>query len=161
VDVLFFLIPWVLIGVGVIFVAFTGGPSRARQAYLTRGGRAFRVFMLLLYLAFGVGIPALAITNREQAVGGTGALANDPAHGQLERGKELFMQTCASCHSLAAVNAQGITGPNLDQIGAVSRQRILNAIKIGGTGQKRMPSELLEGENAEAVAAYVATVAGR
>jgi cytochrome c553 len=160
-DILFFLVPWVLIGVGVIFVAFTGGPGRAREAYLTGGGRGFRVVILLLYLGFGIGIPAYVIANREGAVGGTGALANETAKGQVERGKELFMQTCSSCHSLAAANAQGNTGPNLDQIGAVSRQRILNAIKIGGTGQKRMPAGLLEGANAQAVAAYVSEVAGR
>ena len=73
----------------------------------------------------------------------------------------LFRQQCASCHTLAAVNARGVTGPNLDRIGEVTEDRILNAIRIGGTGQDRMPSGLLEGEEAQEVAKYVSEVAGR
>jgi mono/diheme cytochrome c family protein len=38
---------------------------------------------------------------------------------------------------------------------------VLNAIKTGGTGSGRMPPGLLEGEDADAVATYVANVAGR
>ncbi len=38
---------------------------------------------------------------------------------------------------------------------------MLNAIKNGGTGQDRMPADLLSGNDAEAVAAYVAAVAGQ
>jgi hypothetical protein len=59
------------------------------------------------------------------------------------------------------VNARGVTGPNLDQIGEVTKQRVLNAIRIGGTGDKRMPAGLLSGGNAKAVAAYLAKVAGQ
>jgi mono/diheme cytochrome c family protein len=160
-DVLFFLLPWVIIGAGVIFVAFTGGPRGARQAYLTGGARGFRIFILATYLAFGVAIPAYVIANREAAVGNSGGLAGEPAEGQLERGKTLFANTCSSCHTLAEANALGNTGPSLDQIGAVNNERIVNAIKNGGTGQDRMPAGLLEGENAEDVAAYVSKVAGR
>jgi hypothetical protein len=65
------------------------------------------------------------------------------------------------------VNARGVTGPDLDRIGLNTAseksaiQRVENAIRIGGTGQDRMPSGLLQGENAQAVATFVATVAGR
>jgi hypothetical protein len=38
---------------------------------------------------------------------------------------------------------------------------VLNAIKRGGTGTGRMPSGLLAGQDADAVAAYVSSVAGR
>jgi mono/diheme cytochrome c family protein len=38
---------------------------------------------------------------------------------------------------------------------------VLNAIENGGTGQGRMPAGLLQGEDAEDVAAYVASVAGQ
>ena len=62
---------------------------------------------------------------------------------KTERGKQLFRQQCASCHSLAAVNARGVTGPNLDEIGEVTPERIHNAIRNGGTGQGRMPAGLL------------------
>ena len=156
-----FLAPFVVIGIAVLFVAFSGGPGRARQAYLTRGGRAFKVIMPMLYIGLGIGVPALIIADRDQAVGGTGSLTNIKPAGDLERGKRLFTDNCASCHSLAAVNARGVTGPNLDELGVVDEGRVVNAIRVGGTGKGLMPAGLLEGENAEAVGRFVAAVAGR
>jgi mono/diheme cytochrome c family protein len=161
VEVVGFLAPFILLGAAVIFVAFSGGPGRAREAYLTRGGRGFRVVIPLLYVALGVGVPALVIAGREEATGGTAKLEREHPSARVERGKEIFRQTCASCHSLAAVNARGITGPNLDKIGTVTKQRVLNAIRIGGTGQGRMPAGLLQGRDAEDVATFVAAVAGK
>jgi cytochrome c551 len=160
-TVVAFLAPFVLLGLGVIFVAFSGGPGRAREAYLTRGSRTFRIAMLALYAALGIGVPAAVIAAREPAEGGTGPLKNEHASGDLERGKELFRQTCASCHSLAAANARGVTGPNLDEIGQLTEDRVRGAIEVGGTGQKRMPAGLLQGGDADAVAKYLAEVAGQ
>jgi mono/diheme cytochrome c family protein len=120
-----------------------------------------RILVPILYLALGVGVPAAVIATRGEAEGGVGPLRTTSLSGQDERGKELFRQTCASCHSLRAVNARGVTGPNLDMIGEVTRQRVLNAIRIGGTGQKRMPSGLLRGKDAQDVADYVSKVAGQ
>src|SRR5438034_1896501 len=127
------------LGIGVAFVAFSGGPRAAREAYLTRGRGFFRVIMPILYIGLGIAVPAVVIASSGQHEGGTPGLAGKTASGQVARGKTLFRQTCASCHSLAAVNARGVTGPNLDRIGQVTRQRVLNAIRIGGTGQGRMP----------------------
>lgn len=155
--IVFFL----LAGAGVAFVAFSGGPGRAREAYLTGGRRFFRIVLPVLYIGVGIAVPAVVIANRHAAEGGVGRLADTQASGQVARGKRIFRQTCASCHTLAAVNARGVTGPNLDQIGQVTKQRVLSAIKIGGTGDGRMPAGLLQGPNAEAVAAFVASVAGK
>jgi mono/diheme cytochrome c family protein len=152
---------FVVVGGAVAFVAFSGGPGKAREAYLTRGRRFFTVSMVLLYVGLGVAIPAVVIAGREAKEGNTGALANNEPTHQLQDGKNLFLATCATCHSLGAVNARGVTGPSLDNIGQVTEKRILDAIKNGGTGQGKMPANLLQGENAEAVAAYVAHVAGR
>jgi mono/diheme cytochrome c family protein len=155
------LIPFVVAGVVVIFIAFWGGPSAAREAYLTRGRRGFTITMLLLYAGLGIAIPAAVIAARGQSVGGTGSLRSEEVSGTLEDGKQLFIQTCKSCHTLAAVDAHGVTGPNLDELGGVDKQRVLHAIKIGGTGDGRMPPELLTGADADAVATYVEAVAGR
>jgi mono/diheme cytochrome c family protein len=155
------LLPFVVAGIGVIYVAFRGGPAGIREAGRSGGGRFFRFAMLLVYLGLGVGIPATIIASRGQAEGGTGRLAQTSLSDGQEHGKFLFKHTCASCHSLAAVNARGVTGPNLDQIGQITPQRVLNAIKIGGTGQKRMPAGLLDGQDAKDVAAYLSKVAGR
>ncbi len=156
-----FLLPFVLLGGLVVFVAFSGGPGAAREAYLARGNRGFKILFPLLYFLLGLVVPALILAGREEAAGGTGALQNAKLTAREEQGKVLFKQQCSSCHSLAAVNARGVTGPNLDKIGEATPARIRDAIKNGGTGQGRMPAMLLEGEDAEAVAAYVAKVAAR
>lgn len=164
-NVWIFLVPWILVGLGVIFVGFSGGPGRARQAYLTRGNRAFQVTILVIYLGIGLAVPAIILSARSNAEGATSQLQTKHASAQLQSGKTLFRATCASCHTLAAVNARGVTGPDLDRIGLshtqASIKRVENAIRVGGTGQNRMPSGLLQGQNAADVAAFVSAVAGK
>jgi mono/diheme cytochrome c family protein len=159
--VLVFLIPWVLIGIGVIFVAFSGGPGRARQAYLTRANRTFVFTIAVIYLGIGIAVPALILTSRTTAEGATSQLQTKHASAQVQRGKTIFRATCASCHTLAAINARGVTGPDLDRIGALTKARVLSAIKVGGTGQGRMPAGLLQGQDAADVAAFLNAVAGK
>jgi mono/diheme cytochrome c family protein len=159
--VLLFLIPWVLIGIGVLFIGFSGGPGEARHAYLTRGSAVFRITMLLVYLGIGVAVPTIILTSRDSAEGATNKTRNVIPTSQVQDGKHLFRSTCASCHTLAAVNARGVTGPDLDRIGPVTTTRVLSAIKIGGTGQGRMPAGLLQGVEAQDVAAFVQAVAGK
>jgi cytochrome c553 len=155
------VILFLILGAGVIFVAYSGGPGRAREAYLTGGRGFFKLALPLIYLGIGIAVPAIVIAGGDETEGGTGRLA-DVKPGPIEKkGKELFRQTCATCHSLSAVNARGVTGPNLDEIGQLTKQRVLSAIKNGGTGQGRMPAGLLSGKNAEAVAIYLEKVAGR
>src|SRR5215216_4040821 len=129
---------FLIVGGAVVFIAFSGGPGAARQAYLTRGNTFFKIAVPLLYVGLGIAIPAVVIAGGEEKEGNTGALANSVPDGQLENGKELFTNTCATCHSLKAVNAQGVTGPDLDGLGLdnstpearkQSEARILNAIK--------------------------------
>jgi mono/diheme cytochrome c family protein len=161
---------FLLVGSAVAFIAFSGGPSAAREAYLTRGRTFFRVAIPLLYIGAGIAIPAIVLAGHDAKEGNQGALANTVPTGQLKEGKHLFQSTCSTCHTLKAVNAQGVTGPNLDQLGLdtgtpdarkKSEARIAGAIKLGGTGQRRMPANLLQGEQAQAVAAYVTDVSGR
>jgi mono/diheme cytochrome c family protein len=160
-EFLIVLVPFVLAGVAVIFVAFSGGPSAARDAYLTRGGRIFTVTILLLYVALGVAVPAAVIAGRHEGLGATDGLPTKKPTAKQELGKQLFIETCKSCHTLEAVQAHGVVGPNLDQLGGLDKQRVLNAIERGGTGSGRMPPGLLEGVDADAVATYVSAVAGR
>ncbi len=155
-----FVIAFVAIGIAVIFVAFSGGPGRAREAYLTGGRRAFRFVIPAIYIGLGIALPVIVISDRDQAEGGVGRLKDQKPSARVEEGRQLFRQTCSSCHSLAANNARGVTGPNLDEIGQVTKQRIVKAIEIGGTGQGRMPPRLLQGDDAEKVGEYLAEVAG-
>jgi mono/diheme cytochrome c family protein len=160
-EVSLFLLPWLLLGAAITFIAFSGGPGEARQAYLTGGRRFFRVAIPILYIACGIAVPALVIADRGQATGATDQLRAERAKGDLSTGKQLFRQSCATCHDLDAVNARGVTGPDLDEIGTMSAERVLLAIENGGTGQDRMPAGLLEGEAAGDVARYVEEVAGK
>ena len=106
---------------------------------------------LFVLAAFGVVIAAVALSRGRAAT-----VVGDSVHGKV-----LFEGYCAECHTLRAAGSTGRFGPNLDNIGKVTPQRVRNAIRIGGTGQGRMPQNLLQGKNAQDVANFVASVAGR
>lgn len=77
------------------------------------------------------------------------------------RGRELFGETCSSCHTLKAANAAGRIGPNLDELHP-DRALVLNAIDMGRSmGRGEMPGGLFSGREAEEVAAFVATATRR
>lgn len=104
---------------------------------------------------------------------GSGGLSDA---GNESLGKELFAGKgqCGSCHALADAGTKGAIGPNLDDafrqaredglgegtIRAVVRDQIDYPIESPNTGSPGMPADLVTGEDADAVAAYVASVAG-
>lgn len=86
----------------------------------------------------------------------------DPDH----EGAVLFATRCASCHTLAAAGAQGTgnrsirtQGPNLDQR-TVSYRDALFAIQNGGFSGGIMPQNIVVGDEAEALARFVARYSG-
>ena len=160
-EIVLVIAPFVVVGIAVLFVAFAGGAGAAREMYLSRGGKLFTFSILILYVALGVIVPAAVIASRGEAEGGVGALRSESLTGEDARGKELFVQNCKSCHTLAAVQAEGVTGPNLDELGGLDRERVVNAIERGGTGDGRMPADILQDEDAQAVAGWVSKVAGQ
>ncbi len=91
----------------------------------------------------------------EQAGGGGGGNA-----AALAQGKQIFTQSCGTCHTLADAGTSGNVGPVLDQL-KPDKARVLNAIKNGGAGSGAMPAGIVSGKEAEAVATYVSTVAGK
>ena len=106
-------------------------------------------------------VPAAVIAGRQEAKGATGPLRSEEPTAKEELGKQLFIQNCKSCHTLAAVQAHGVTGPNLDELGGLDKERVLNAIETAAPAPAACLPALLEGEDADAVATYVADVAGR
>ena len=163
-EIVGFLAPWILVGIGVIFVSFSGGPGAARETYLTGGRKIFTFLIVLVYVGIGVAVPAVVIASRGDREGNSPVLSQDKVRDQpayFERGRTLFIENCAACHNLDAAGARGVTGPDLDKIGTVTPARVLSAIKIGGTGQGRMPAGLLATDNAAAVAQFVSQVAGK
>jgi cbb3-type cytochrome c oxidase subunit III len=109
---------------------------------------------------------------------GTGGKVS--ASTDQQNGKRLFQQKCAGCHSLAAVGSSSPIGPNLDDAFAQARadgfkeSAIANIVhdQIRFAGQystaqnnpnyltANMPTNLVTGQDAEDVAAFVAANAG-
>jgi cbb3-type cytochrome c oxidase subunit III len=108
----------------------------------------------------------LALATALLAAGcGTGGIAKS---ADQDRGKQLFQSKCAGCHMLAAANAKGTVGPNLDEAFAYDRRQGFKQVTIEQVvrdqielASGRMPPNLVRGADADAVAAYVAGVAGK
>ena len=97
-----------------------------------------------------------------------------PEGGDETAGKELFVAKCGSCHTLADAGTKGQIGPNLDNafrqsradglgqetIESVVRSQIAYPVEEPTTGAPGMPADIVTGEDADSVAAYVASVAG-
>lgn len=138
-----------------------------------------------LLVVFGLGIPALVIDdNRAETGGGGGATAapsggggggggeqagggGEAAGGEAAagggaaaEGKLIFTQNCGTCHVLKDAGTSGQVGPPLDQI-KPDKNRVLAAIKKGGTGSGTMPANIVTGKEAQDVAQYVSSVAGK
>jgi len=73
-------------------------------------------------------------------------------------GAALFSQNCASCHTLAAANARGTVGPDLDQL-KPSQAAINQQVTNGGGGMPAFGGRLSP-KQIDAIANYVAQSAG-
>ena len=89
----------------------------------------------------------------------------------LVNGKKLFTGkgTCGSCHALARAGTKGTQGPDLDQAFGTARRDGLGRKTVEGVVMRQianvrrgsiMPKDLVTGDDARDVAAYVALVAG-
>jgi mono/diheme cytochrome c family protein len=158
-----FVLAWVILGLGLLLVALSGGPSGALQQLQSqsRGSRkaATGLFVVAL-LVLGIGIPAAVIAsvnNREDI-----PEANVSNLSEAEKhGRELFGRRCSQCHTLTASNAVAQVGPDLDQL-RPPKELVLDAIEKGrARGSGQMAAGLYAGEDAEDVAAYVAKAVGQ
>jgi mono/diheme cytochrome c family protein len=87
---------------------------------------------------------------------------DDPNH----EGAVLFASHCSGCHTLSAAGTQGsgnrsarVQGPSLDER-TETYEDALFAIQNGGFSGAIMPQNIVVGEEAEAVARFVAEYAG-
>jgi outer membrane protein assembly factor BamB/mono/diheme cytochrome c family protein len=81
------------------------------------------------------------------------------AGGGSAAGKALFEAHCASCHTLAAANAHGSVGPNLDDL-KPDEATVKHQVENGGGGMPAFKSQL-SAQQIDQVSAYVAAVAGQ
>ncbi len=75
-----------------------------------------------------------------------------PLSAEEQRGEALFVQNCGTCHALEAAGTSGSIGPSLDQA-QVDEAEVLEKIE---QGPGPMPSNLVSGKDAQAVAKFVA-----
>ena len=166
-----FVALWVVIALGLVVLATrgTGTVSPTRRDPGRRGSSISITMFVVTAVVFGIGLPLLMLTgnhhNASAQVGGIKLTANE------RTGRELFGQHCGVCHTLAAANAVGKVGPNLDVL-KPAQSTVLNTINNGclpnppkGSnegclGQGVMPAAVVEGQDAQNVAAFVAKVAG-
>jgi mono/diheme cytochrome c family protein len=165
---------WVVLGVGVFALAFRGGPKtstmapRRRRSYAARRLGAWT--LAATFVGFGIVLPVVFLVgNHNQANGQVGGIKLTAAEKQ---GRDLFGQHCGLCHTLAAANAVGKVGPNLDIV-QPTEQLVLHTIANGclqspppGSpeaclGYGTMPADVVQGVDANDVAQFVAKVAGK
>lgn len=132
-------------------------------------------------------LPRLRASAAVVLVGGAATLLSactntSSSNPDLVAGKKLFAQKCGSCHVLNRAGTKGTVGPNLDAafqqplkdglkrsgIRGVIHDQILYppsfALDEGGKrpdGSQAMPAKIVTGEDADNIAAYVASVVSK
>jgi mono/diheme cytochrome c family protein len=128
----------------------------------------------ILILVLAVVIPWLAFRSKGDAETGDQEVASN-----LKSGQSLFQTNCGTCHALYAAGTDGNYGPNLDELLAPTgppegdqktiastikgtEGRVLNAVENGvdSSTPGRMPGGILNQEQSEEVAEFVAHTAG-
>src|SRR5450755_1932096 len=163
---------WVVIALGLLMLASRGGPSgAAKPRRLGRGSNgAVGVMFVVTVVVFGVALPVLVLTgNHSNASAQVGGVKLTTAQ---KTGRILFGEHCGFCHTLAAANAVGKVGPNLDVL-QPPQSLVLHTINYGCLqnapnndpqtclGYGTMPAALVQGQDATDVANFVARVAGK
>jgi mono/diheme cytochrome c family protein len=127
---------------------------------MSSGGKydAARVRPLVGLLATVLAALALGACGSE----GVSVASDDPNH----EGAEIFAQRCSGCHTLTPAGTQGsgnrslrTQGPNLDER-TETYDDALFAIRNGGFSGAIMPQNIVVGDEADAVARFVAEYAG-
>ncbi len=158
-----FIAFWIIVAVVLFFIAVRGGPMGATapvQSQSRRGRKVAAVAFAAIYVGCGVAVPLLLLT-------GNHANANNQVAGVKldegqKHGRQLFGEACGVCHSLAAANATGKVGPNLDEL-RPPKSLVLDALLNGRQrGKGTMPAGLFQRQtDATDVASFVAAVAGK
>jgi mono/diheme cytochrome c family protein len=160
---LVFVLIFVGLALGVLFVALSGGTSgaRARLASQSRGTRRLALVNFLIALVvLGLGIPAAVIATVDNRDDIPEANVKNLTAAE-KHGRQLFGERCANCHTLEAANAVASVGPNLDEL-RPTKGLVLDALKNGrARGNGAMAANLVVGQDAQDVANFVSTAVGQ
>ncbi len=130
-----------------------------------------------VFIAFGIAIAFLAVIVPFLVFDSNGDATSNGQEvpASLKTGQELFQVNCGTCHTLYAAGTDGNYAPNLDELLSPSgpatsasnvkqiEGRVLNAVENGvdsTTTPGRMPAGILNKEQAQEVAEFVAHTAG-
>ncbi len=164
-STLLLVLAFVGLGLGVLFLAMSGsrkgsGKERHSESKARRSSRLGLAGFALALVVLGVGVPAavIAAVNARDSI----PEANISKLTASEKsGRELFGQHCKNCHMLVAAGAVAQVGPDLDQL-APPKALVLDAIRNGrARGNGQMAPDLVEGKEADDVAAFVAKAVGK
>ena len=161
-STLIFVLVWVVLGLGLLLVAMSGGPGGVLQRVMSQSRRSRKLAVVAFGFALavlGVGVPAAVIASVASQDSIPEANVTSLTESE-KRGRELFGARCANCHTLQAANAIAAVGPNLDQL-RPNRAVVLDALENGrANGNGQMAADLYTGQDAEDVAAFVAKAVG-
>jgi mono/diheme cytochrome c family protein len=111
-------------------------------------------------VVLGIGVPVAviaAVKDRDSVPEANVSSLN----ASEQRGRQLFGDQCRNCHTLAAANSTARVGPNLDDL-RPPPSLVLDAIEKGrARGNGQMAADLVEGQEAKDVAAFIATAVGQ
>jgi mono/diheme cytochrome c family protein len=159
---LVFVLVWVVLGLGLLFIALSGGPGGAGERLMStsRAGRRVAIVLFVISLVvLGFVIPGAVVRADKNKDDIPEANVSDLTESE-KHGRELFGLRCANCHTLQAANAIAQVGPNLDQI-RPNKALVLDAIENGRSrGNGQMSAGLYTDGDAEDVANFVAKAVG-
>lgn len=169
--IVIFVAFWIVVA-GGLFMLGRSGALKSRDSDKGRH-RIANTVLVVTYVAFGLAIPAFILVSNANSSKANTNNSSITLTANEKTGRDLFAQHCAVCHTLAAANAVGKTGPNLDTL-RPSEALILHTLAYGCLqqplpndqsqnclGYGTMPADIVGGEQAIQVAQYVAKVAGQ
>lgn len=159
-----FLAFWVVVGLVLFFIALRGGPRGARatlQSQSRTGRRTAALVFAVFYVALGVAVPLLILVGDHRSADAQVEGTTIRLTKQEQAGRRIFGTRCGSCHTLAAASASGKVGPNLDVLRPPAL--LVESAVVNGRqrGNGTMPAGIVQGGDVQAVAAFVAAVAGK
>ena len=164
-----FVVFWVIVALGLVMIASRAGGARPSRGVTRAASQSALTLFVVTLAVFGIALPVVMLLgNHDNANAQVGGIKLTQAQ---RAGRELFGEHCGVCHTLAAANAGGKVGPNLDTL-KPAQSTVLNTINngclpnppkgsnAGCLGQGVMPAAVVQGQDAQNVAAFVAKVAG-
>lgn len=173
VAVVIIAVVFTVIAVGVAYGASRGSFKVVGDALQTEsktGARLLTTALAVVYVGVGIVVPLVFIIGNHNS--SSAQVAGVKLTSSMQVGRELFAEHCAVCHTLAADNAVGKIGPNLDTLrpstalvlttiaNGCLQQPLSSSSPANCRGYGNMPADIVEGRQAQDIAQFVARVAG-